>query len=282
VIDETPTLLSRIAEALERLAPPPPRIADLSAATRLVWRPGAGGLRPADGAGPPLDLLLEVDGHKAALLDNTRRFAAGAAANNALLWGVRGAGKSALVRAVHAAVAAEAPQLKLIETPREALPALPQLLDVLAGADVRAILFVDDLSFESEDDVAKALKPALGGGLGAQTPNVIVYATSNRRHLMGRDARENSVNDLHWSDTAEERLALSDRFGLWLGFRALDQDGYLRIVDAYARALKLPLDAQALHQRALQWAMGRGARSGRTAWQFVIALAGELGVDAAL
>jgi len=277
-MDETTALLSRIAEALERLAPPPPRADDLAGGTRFVWRPS--GLCAADGAGPPLDLLLEIDAQKAALLDNTRRFAAGAAANNALLWGVRGAGKSALVRAVHATVAA--PQLKLIETPREALPRLPTLLEALASADVRAILFVDDLSFEGEDDVAKALKLALGGGFGAQGANVIVYATSNRRHLMGRDARENTPTDLHWSDTAEERLALSDRFGLWLGFHALDQAGYLRIVAAYATALKLPLDADALRTRALQWSMARAARSGRTAWQFTVALAGELGVSADL
>lgn len=279
-MDEKTALISRIAEALERLAPPPPRADDLAGGTRFVWRPG--GLHRGDGAGPPLDLLLEIEGQKSALLDNTRRFAAGAAANNALLWGVRGAGKSALVRAVHAAVASDAPQLKLIEAPREALPRLPQLLEALDGADVRAILFVDDLSFEGEDDVAKALKPALGGGLGAQGSNVIVYATSNRRHLMGRDARENTPTDLHWSDTAEERLALSDRFGLWLGFHALDQAAYLRIVDAYTAALKLPIAADALRTRALQWSMARAARSGRTAWQFTIALAGELGVGAEL
>jgi uncharacterized protein len=279
-MDELPALLSRIAEALERLAPPPPRAGDLGSGTRFVWRPG--GLQPAEGAGPPLDLLLEIDAQKAALLDNTRRFAAGAAANNALLWGVRGAGKSALVRAVHASVSADAPQLKLIETPREALPRLPALLEALAGAEARAILFVDDLSFEGEDDVAKALKPALGGGLGAQGANVIVYATSNRRHLMGRDARENTATDLHWSDTAEERLALSDRFGLWLGFHALDQAGYLRIVAAYTAALKLPIATETLRTRALQWSMARAARSGRTAWQFTVALAGELGVSADL
>lgn len=278
-MDDTQALLARIAEALERLAPPPPRAGDLAAAARFVWRPASGGLLPADGAGPSLDLLLGIDAQKTALLDNTRRFAAGSAANNALLWGVRGAGKSALVRAVHAAVAADAPQLKLIEAPREALAQLPLLLAMLAHADVRAILFVDDLSFEGEDDVAKALKPALGGGLGAQGANVIVYATSNRRHLVGRDARENAVNDLHWSDTAEERLALSDRFGLWLGFHAMDQDAYLRVVDAYAAALGLPIAPAALRTRALQWSMARGARSGRTAWQFVVALAGELGVD---
>lgn len=279
-MDETHALLSRIAGALERLAPPPPDPAGLAAGAAFVWRPAAGGLRPVSGRGAPLELLLEVDAQKAALLDNTRRFASGGAANNALLWGVRGAGKSALVRAVHAAAAAEAPALKLIEVPRDALAALPALLDALSGAAVRAILYIDDLSFDGEDDTAKALKPALDGGLGGRAANVIVYATSNRRHLMGRDARENAAHDLHWSDTAEERLALSDRFGLWLGFHALDQAGYLRIVAAYAAALQLPLAADELRTRALQWSMARGARSGRTAWQCIVALAGELGVDA--
>ncbi|MDX2233446.1 MAG: ATP-binding protein [Hyphomonadaceae bacterium] len=279
-MDETLRQLSRIAGALERLSPPPPDPALLASGTTFVWRPHAGGLRPAVAGGAPLALLREVEPQKKALLDNTRRFAAGARANNALLWGVRGAGKSALVRAVHAAVAADAPALKLIEVPRDALAAVPALLDAVAGLDVRAIVFIDDLSFDGEDDAAKALKPALDGGLGGRAPNVIVYATSNRRHLMGRDARENAAGDLHWSDTAEERLALSDRFGLWMGFHALDQEQYLRIVAAYAQALALPVAEDALRLRALQWAMARGARSGRTAWQFILALAGELGVDA--
>ncbi len=279
-MDENTPYLSRIADALERLAPPPPRIEGLVGGPCFVWRPGAGGLLPAPVSALPLDLLREVEGQKAALLDNTRRFAAGAPANNALLWGVRGAGKSALVKAVHAAVAADAPALKLVEAPRDTLAALPTLLDAIAAAPARVILYIDDLSFEAEDAVVKGLKPALDGGLGARASNVVVYATSNRRHLVGRDARENTATDLHWSDTAEERLALSDRFGLWLGFHALDQDGYLRIVSAYAAALALPIAPSDLRLRALQWAMGRGARSGRTAWQFVLALAGELGVDA--
>lgn len=277
-MDEIPALLSRIAGALERLAPPPPDLAPLAVGTAFAWRPGAGGLRAAAGGGVPLALLRAVYAQKAALLDNTRRFAEGGGANNALLWGVRGTGKSALVRAVHAAVAADHPALKLIEIPRDALAALPLLLDALETAPVRAILFIDDLSFESEDDTAKLLKPALDGGVGGRRANVIVYATSNRRHLMGRDARENTAADLHWSDTAEERLALSDRFGLWLGFHALDQAAYLDIVTSYAAALGLPGSPEDLRRDALQWAMGRGARSGRTAWQFIVARAATLGV----
>lgn len=279
-MDENTSHLSRIADALERLAPPPPTPDALTRGPCFVWRPGGGGLLPAASATVPLDLLLEVSAQKTALLDNTRRFAAGRPANNALLWGVRGAGKSALIKATHAAVAADHPELKLVEAPRDTLAALPVLLDAIAASPARVILYIDDLSFEAEDAVVKGLKPALDGGLGARGANVVVYATSNRRHLVGRDARENTATDLHWSDTAEERLALSDRFGLWVGFHALDQDGYLRIVNAYAERFGLRLDAADLRLRALQWSMARGARSGRTAWQFVVALAGERGADA--
>lgn len=278
---ESPDPLSRIADALERLSPPPPDLGPLQEAQAFVWRPGAGGLVPAAVRSPPLDLLLEVGRQKGALLANTQRFAAGAPANNALLWGVRGAGKSALIKAVHAAVAAEAPLLKLIEAPREDFAAIPSLLAALENTPWRIILFVDDLSFEGGEAAMKALKPALDGGLAAQAANIVVYATSNRRHLVARDARENDRNDLHWSDTAEERLALADRFGLWLGFHALDQDGYLRIVASYADRFGIALTPDALRTRALQWSMERAARSGRTAWQFIVALAGETGADIA-
>lgn len=269
--------LSRIADALERLSPPPPDLAALETASSFVWRPGAGGLVPAPVQSPPLRLLLEVERQKGALLANTRRFAQGLPANNALLWGVRGAGKSALVKAVHAEVSTEAPLLKLIETPREDFAAIPSLIARLQQAPFRFVLFVDDLSFEGDETAMKALKPALDGGLAAQSGNLIVYATSNRRHLVSRDARENDRTDLHWSDTAEERLALADRFGLWLGFHALDQDGYLRIVTSYAAEMRLDVLPEDLRRRALQWSLERAARSGRTAWQFITALAGELG-----
>lgn len=271
--------LSRIADALERLSPPPPDLGALEKAHAFVWRPGAGGLVPALVRSPPLDMLLEVDRQKGALLANTQRFASGAPANNALLWGVRGAGKSALIKAVHAAAAAEAPLLKLIEAPREDFAAIPSLLAALEQTPYRILLFVDDLSFEGGEAAMKALKPALDGGLAAQAANTVVYATSNRRHLVARDARENDRNDLHWSDTAEERLALADRFGLWLGFHAMDQDAYLRIVSSYAQRFKLKISPEDLRKRALQWAMDRAARSGRTAWQFIVTLAGELGAD---
>jgi len=272
-----PDPLSRIADALERLSPPPPDPAALGTSSSFVWRPGAGGLVAAPVRSPPLRLLLEVERQKGALLANTRRFAAGSPANNALLWGVRGAGKSALVKAIHAEVSAEAAALKLIETPREDFAAIPSLIAQLQQAPFRVILFVDDLSFEGGETAMKALKPALDGGLAAQNGNLLVYATSNRRHLVSRDARENDRTDLHWSDTAEERLALADRFGLWLGFHALDQDGYLRIVESYAAEMNLDIAPDDLRKRALQWSMERAARSGRTAWQFITALSGELG-----
>lgn len=279
-MEENRALLSRIAEALERMAPPPPDLAALEVAPRLVWRPQSGGLVPAPDTGPPLALLLGVDAQKEALRANTLAFAGGAPANNALLWGVRGAGKSALVKAVVREACAQHPGLRLIEAPHEALPRLPQLLAALAELPWRIILFVDDFSFDAEDALVKGLKPALDGGLGAATGRILVYATSNRRHLVGRDARENSAEDLHWSDTAEERLALSDRFGLWLGFHALGQDGYLAIVAAYAAHFGLKIADDDLRRRALQWAMARGARSGRTAFQFIVSIAAEEGAAA--
>lgn len=273
-------LLARIAAALERLAPPPFR-ADLSAAGAFRWAPREATLQPVPVVSAvPLDLIIEVDRQKAALLANTRRFAAGAEANNALLWGVRGAGKSALVKAVHRTVAAEAPGLKLVEAPPDALDRIGVLIDALRAQPDPVILFFDDLAFAGNEDAMKALKPALDGSLASGAGRVIVYATSNRRHVVARDARENTPDDLMWADAAEERLALADRFGLWLGFHALDQDQYLRIVESYVAHFQLPIEADELRREALLWARTRGARSGRTAWQFIIELAGGLGKDA--
>ncbi len=272
--------LARIAAALERLAPPPFR-ADLSAAGAFRWAPREATLQPVPVVSAvPLDLIIEVDRQKAALLANTRRFAAGAEANNALLWGVRGAGKSALVKAVHRTVAAEAPGLKLVEAPPDALDRIGVLIDALRAQPDPVILFFDDLAFAGNEDAMKALKPALDGSLASGAGRVIVYATSNRRHVVARDARENTPDDLMWADAAEERLALADRFGLWLGFHALDQDQYLRIVESYVAHFQLPIEADELRREALLWARTRGARSGRTAWQFIIELAGRLGKDA--
>lgn len=277
--DDEP-LLARIAAALERLAPPPFR-ADLSAAGAFRWAPREAMLQPVHAVSSvPLALILEADRQKEALLANTRRFAAGAEANNALLWGVRGAGKSALIKAVHKTVSAETPALKLVEAPPDALDRIGVLIDALRAQPDPVILFFDDLAFSGNEDAMKALKPALDGSLASGAGRLIVYATSNRRHVVARDARENTPDDLMWADAAEERLALADRFGLWLGFHALDQEQYLRIVESYVAHFKLPIAPDDLRREALLWARTRGARSGRTAWQYIVDLAGRLGKDA--
>jgi uncharacterized protein len=277
------THLARIAAALERLearlAPPRTGPADVSGAAAFVWRPGdslaPGGLKPAENRErAPLELILGVDRQRDALLANTVRFAKGALANNALLWGARGTGKSALVKAVHAALIKDHPQLKLIEAAREDLSRLDDLLVSLELTPARVIVFIDDLGFEQNESGVAALKPILEGGLAGRPDNVIVYATSNRRHLVARDPNENAPNDLLWADTAEERLSLADRFGLWLGFHAVDQDLYLAIVHAYAK--RFALQRKDLDAQALAWSRVRGARSGRTAWQFILALAAEM------
>jgi uncharacterized protein len=270
------TELARIAAALERLAPAP-FTARLEAGAAFRWAPAQAALLPAPPfVGPPLDLLLGVERQKQALLANTRRFAAGGPANNALLWGARGTGKSALIKAVHAAVAAEAPALKLVEAPPSDLDRIGGLIDALRAQEAPVILFLDDLAFAGGEAALKALKPALDGSLTAGSGRLIVYATSNRRHVVARDARENTPEDLMWADTAEERLALADRFGLWLGFHGVDQDTFLAIVEAYAKRFKLPIKPDALREEALLWSRTRAARSGRTAWQFILDLAGRL------
>lgn len=269
--------LSRIADALERIAPPP-FVADLSAAAAFHWSPNLAKLVEAPAhAGPPIDMLLGVERQKNALLKNTRRFAAGQPANNALLWGARGTGKSALVKAIHAALVAEGFALKLIEAPPTDLERIVPLIDALRAQPAPALLFLDDLAFAGGETALKALKPALDGALNATMGRLLVYATSNRRHLVARDARENTPQDIIWNDAAEENLALSDRFGLWLGFHAIDQQDYLDIVHAYAARLKLTLPKPELESEALLWSRTRVARSGRTAFQFIVEIAGRLG-----
>ncbi|MET0183260.1 MAG: ATP-binding protein [Caulobacterales bacterium] len=278
-MDDDRALMARIAAALERLAPPP-FVADLSGASAFRWSPHEAVVHPA--ASPkvvPLDLLLAAESQKDALLANTRRFAAGQSANNALLWGARGTGKSALIKAVHKAVLADAPNLKLVEAPPDTLERIGVLIDALRAQSAPVILFFDDLAFAGGEEALKALKPALDGSLATGSGRVIVYATSNRRHLVARDARENTPDDLMWTDTAEERLALADRFGLWLGFHAIDQADYLAMIRAYARRFGLSVQDEDLHREALLWSRTRGARSGRTAWQFILDLAGRLGAS---
>ena len=276
-------LTTRIAEALERLAPPPPETVDLGAAEAFVWHPSPPRLAPiAKVSRVDIGLLQGVELQKQILLDNTLRFARGLPANNAMLWGARGMGKSSLVKAVHAVANVEEPGcLALVEIHREDVRSLPELLNVLRGKARRCLILCDDLSFEREDSDYKALKSILEGGIEGRPENVLFYATSNRRHLMPRDMIENErATAINPSEATEEKVSLSDRFGLWLGFHNCDQDTYFAMVDGYAASMRLPIDEASLHAEAIEWSMTRGSRSGRVAWQFIQDLAGRLGVKA--
>ena len=272
-------LLKRVAEALERLAPSVPARHDWGEAEAFVWHADGERLEPVATVNRvPLELLKGIDSARDILLENTRRFAQGLPANNALLWGARGMGKSSLVKAVHAAINVEPGGLALIEIHREDIGSLPRLLGRLRGAPKRLILFCDDLSFDAGDATFKSLKAVLEGGIEGRPPNLVFYATSNRRHMMPRDMMENERSTaIHPSEAVEEKVSLSDRFGLWLGFHSCSQDTYLEIVEGYARHFGLSLAPEALRAEALEWAQTRGARSGRVAWQFIQDLAGRLG-----
>ncbi|MEO9190307.1 MAG: ATP-binding protein [Acetobacteraceae bacterium] len=275
-------LAARIAAALERLAPPAPAPLDLDAADAFVWHPDPPRLAPvAKVARVAIDLLKGVERQKRLLLDNTDRFARGLPANNAMLWGARGMGKSSLVKAIHAVTLAEHPgSLALIEIHREDIASLPDLLNAVRGAR-RCLILCDDLSFEREDADYKALKSVLEGGIEGRPENVLFYATSNRRHLMPRDMIDNERSTaISPSEAIEEKVSLSDRFGLWVGFHNCDQPTYFAMVDGYAAAMGLPIDTDDLHAQANEWSVTRGARSGRVAWQFIQDLAGRLGVAA--
>ncbi|AHB48588.1 ATPase AAA [Hyphomicrobium nitrativorans NL23] len=275
--------LDRIAAALERLAPPALRPQRFDAADAFVWQAAALGFQPIPHVNRvPLALLKGIDHAATQLLDNTRRFAAGLPANNALLWGARGMGKSSLVKAAHADVLAGlsegAPRLKLIEIHREDIATLPAALATMRDAPHRFIVFCDDLSFDYDDTSYKSLKAVLEGGIEGRPQNVLFYATSNRRHLMPRDMVDNeSSTAINPSEAVEEKVSLSDRFGLWLGFHNASQDDYLAMVRAYTTHFGLDIDPAALRREALEWSMTRGARSGRVAWQFTQDLAGRLG-----
>jgi len=278
--------LERIAAALERLAPPPGPMPKLSGAEAFVWQTEPDRLEPvAQVSRVDLALLQGIDRSRDTLLDNTRRFARGFGANNALLWGARGMGKSSLVKAVHARVSAERraegqPGPLLVELSREDLPSVGRLLAHLRrGAPRRFILFCDDLSFSHDDQHYKSLKAVLDGGIEGRPANVIFYATSNRRHLMPRDMIENERSSaINPSEAVEEKVSLSDRFGLWLGFHPCSQDEYLAMIDGYCRAAGLEIDPEVLRAEAIEWQMTRGARSGRVAWQFFTDLAGRHGI----
>ena len=275
-----PHLLTRIAEALERLAPPPPAAPDLQAADAFVWQPATAELIPVPHVSRvDIRLLQGVDRQKRQVLDNTLRFARGFPANNAMLWGARGMGKSSLVKAAHAAANVAAPDsLALIEIHRGDIHTLPDLLNLLRPLDRRCLILCDDLSFEREDADYKALKSVLDGGIEGRPANVLFYATSNRRHLMPRDMIENErATAINPSEATEEKVSLSDRFGLWIGFHNCDQQAFRAMVEGYADALALPISREDLHLQANEWSMTRGARSGRVAWQFIQDLAGRLG-----
>jgi predicted AAA+ superfamily ATPase len=274
--------LTRIADALDRLTPPKPATPDLASAPAWVW----------DGAAEQfiavptvnrvdLALLKGIDRQKAMLLANTRQFAAGLPANNALLWGARGMGKSSLVKAIHATVRAETDRpLILVELHRDEIATLPLLLRRLGGHGVRTLLFCDDLSFDAADTQFKALKAVLEGGLEGRPEDVLFNATSNRRHLVPRSIMDAEAQTaVNPRDATDEVLALSDRFGLWIGFHACSQDDYLAMVAGYAAARQLRVDPEGLRAEALEWATTRGARSGRVAWQFIQDLTGRLGLE---
>ena len=272
--------LARIAAALDRLAPPPLPETDLDSADAWVWQPRSARLHPVRRVSRvPLDLLRGIDRVRDILYENTRRFAAGLPANNALLWGARGMGKSSLVKAVHGALCVETPgRLALVEIHREDVESLPRLLELLRATPRRFVLFCDDLSFDRDDTSYKSLKAVLEGGIEGRPDNVVFYATSNRRHLMPRDMIENERSTaISPSEAVEEKVSLSDRFGLWLGFHNCDQPTYLEMVEAYARRHDLPLAPDALRAEAIEWAVTRGGRSGRVAWQYIQELAGRLG-----
>jgi uncharacterized protein len=269
--------LDLVIEALNRLAPPIAADNDLSACNCFVWEPVAHHLQPVTRVNRvELNVLRGIDHVRDILIDNTKRFAVGKPANNTLLWGARGMGKSSLVKAVHAEIAGDQGTLKLVEIHREDIDTLPALLRIVKTSAFRFILFCDDLSFDTDDISYKSLKAALEGGVEGRPDNVIFYATSNRRHLMPREMIDNERSTaINPGEAVEEKVSLSDRFGLWLGFHKCSQDEYLEMVETYAKHLKLKIKPDILKAEALEWATTRGSRSGRVASQFIQDLAGR-------
>jgi predicted AAA+ superfamily ATPase len=275
-------LLDRIADALDRLSPLPAGRIDLNSADAFVWHADEATLEPITKVSRiDLHLLRGIKSQCDTLSENTRRFADGLPANNALLWGARGMGKSSLVKAIHGAIAEAQPgRLKLVEIHREDIPSLPRLLKQLRHGAHRFVLFCDDLSFDNDDASYKSLKAVLEGGIEGRPGNVIFYATSNRRHLMPRDMMENERSTaINPSEAVEEKVSLSDRFGLWLGFHNCSQEDFIAMLDGYCRHYKLSIGSEALRTEAIEWSVTRGARNGRVAWQFIQDLAGRLGVQ---
>jgi predicted AAA+ superfamily ATPase len=272
--------LTRIAEALERLAPAPMPAPDFTAAEAFAWHTAPDRLEPvARVSRLDIGLLIGINRSRDTLLENTRHFAAGLPANHALLWGARGMGQSSLVKAIHAKVVSEGLPLKIVELSREDLPSVARLLAHLRAAPFRFILFCDDLSFSHDDQHYKSLKAVLDGGIEGRPENVLFYATSNRRHLMPRDMIENETQAaIHSTEAVEEKVSLSDRFGLWLGFHPCDQDQYLEMIAGYCSAHGVQVPPDRLRAEAIEWQATRGGRSGRVAWQFFCDLAAREGV----
>ena len=272
--------LSRMAAAVDRWAPPVVEAPDFSKAEAFVWNAAQKRLDPVAKVNRVEMMLLKgIDRMRDTLVENTERFAKGLPANNALLWGARGMGKSSLVKAVHASINARTKNLKLIEIHREDIESLPVLMNLLRAAKDRFIVFCDDLSFDGDDTSYKSLKAVLEGGIEGRPDNVILYATSNRRHLLAREMVENERSTaINPGEAVEEKVSLSDRFGLWLGFHRCSQDEYLAMVNGYISHFKIPVDTDELRRDALEWSTTRGSRSGRVAWQFVQDLAGRKGV----
>ena len=273
--------MERIAAALERMSPAPLEAPDFSSADAFVWHVSPDRLDPVAKVNRiDVSLLVGIDRSRDTLLQNTRQFAEGHPANNALLWGARGMGKSSLVKAIHAAIVAEGRSLKIVEVQREDLPSVGRLLNILRASDEKFLLFCDDLSFSHDDQHYKSLKAVLDGGIEGRPDNVVFYATSNRRHLMPRDMIENErQTSISPSEATEEKVSLSDRFGLWLGFHPCSQDEYLAMIRGYCDAHGLDIDDDTLRAEAIEWQATRGARSGRVAWQYFTDLAGRKGIS---
>jgi len=272
--------LRRIAEALERISPAACAPPDFDAADGFVWHVAPDRLLPVQRINRvDLDLLVGIDRARDILMENTVQFARGLPANNVLLWGARGMGKSSLVKAAHKQAALLAPGLKLVEVQREDLPSIARLLNILRAANHRFLLFCDDLSFGHDDSHYKSLKAVLDGGIEGRPENVVFYATSNRRHLMPRDMIENERSTaINPSEAVEEKVSLSDRFGLWLGFHPCDQTQFLAMIRGYCDAYGVDISDETLHAEAIEWQQTRGSRSGRVAWQYFVDLAGRRGI----
>ncbi len=272
--------LERIAAALDRMSPPAAVAPDFSVAEAFVWHPEPDRLTPIASINRvDVNLLVGVDRARDTLLANTLQFAKGLPANNALLWGARGMGKSSLVKAVHGAAQADYPNLKIVEVQREDMDSIGRCLNLLRNASERFLLYCDDLSFTNDDAHYKSLKAVLDGGIEGRPDNVVLYATSNRRHLMPRDMIENERSTaISPSEAVEEKVSLSDRFGLWLGFHPCDQDQYLAMIRGYCEAYGVTIAEDTLRAEAIEWQATRGSRSGRVAWQYFVDLAGRKGV----